>query len=228
MHKIIIAVDGYSSCGKSTLAKALARKLGYRYIDSGAMYRAVTLYCIKNNIIRDQSFNEDEVVNAMNNIELEFHINKATQSSEMFLNGENVEKEIREMSVANFVSPISAIKGVRDKIVALQRSFGKKKGIIMDGRDISTNVFPNAELKIFMTANEDIRAERRWKELSEKGVTVSLAEIKDNLSHRDHEDTHRKYNPLMQAPDAVVLDNSYMTAKEQLDFALNLVKEKVV
>lgn len=228
MLTIIIAIDGYSSCGKSTLAKSLACKLGYRYIDSGAMYRAVTLYCIQKSIIQNQLFNEEEVVRALDNIHLEFHLNKSTQSSEIYLNGENVEKEIREMQVANMVSPISAIKGVRDRIVSLQRSFGIHKGIVMDGRDISTNVFPDAELKIFMTANEDIRAQRRWKELSDKGLKVSFEEVKNNLLQRDHEDTHRKYNPLKQASDAVVLDNSYMTVNEQLDFALNLVKERAV
>ncbi len=226
MKKITIAIDGYSSCGKSTVAKGIANKLGYLFIDSGAMYRAVTLYCIQNNIIREGTFSEPEVMKAMDNIHLEFKLNERTRLSEMHLNGKNVEKEIREMNVSNFVSPISAIKEVREKIVKLQRQFRTTNGIVMDGRDIGTNVFPDAELKLFMTANEDVRAQRRWKELNEKGLNVSIEEIKQNIEHRDHEDTHRQHNPLRKAEDAVVLDNTHMTLEEQLDFALKLVKER--
>ena len=227
MAKITIAIDGYSSCGKSTVAKGIAKKLGYVFIDSGAMYRAVTLYCLKNHIIRDGKFNEADVVNAMDDIHLEFKLNPETKQSDMHLNGLDVEREIREMNVSNFVSPISAIKEVRGKIVLLQRKFRTNSGIVMDGRDIGTNVFPDAELKLFMTADENVRAQRRWKELDAKGMNVSLEEIKRNLEQRDHEDTHRKHNPLRQAEDAVVLDNTHMTLDEQLDFALKLVKEKI-
>ncbi|TAL57855.1 MAG: (d)CMP kinase [Bacteroidetes bacterium] len=226
MRKITIAVDGYSSCGKSTVAKGIAKKLGYLFIDSGAMYRAVTLYCIHNNIIRNGKFNDTDVVIAMDNIHMEFKLNEQTHQSEIHLNGKNVEKEIREMNVSNFVSPISAIKEVRDRIVILQRKFRNANGIVMDGRDIGTNVFPDAELKIFMTADENVRTQRRWKELDAKGQKVTMEEIKNNLGQRDYEDTHRKYNPLRKAEDAVVLDNTHMTLEEQLNFALKLVQEK--
>ncbi len=226
MPKITIAIDGYSSCGKSTIAKGLALKLGYIYIDSGAMYRAVTLYCIQNNIIKNGIFNEQQVLDSMNHIHLEFSVNPSTHVSEIVLNGKNVEKEIRGLQVADYVSPISALKGVRGKIVTLQREFGKNKGIVMDGRDIGTNVFPDAELKIFMTADETIRSQRRWKELSEKGLHVSAEEIRKNLSQRDYDDTHRQHNPLTQAKDAVLLDNSSMSINDQLDFVLKLAKER--
>lgn len=219
MKKIIIAIDGYSSCGKSTIAKGLAKKLGYIYIDSGAMYRAVTFYCLENGVIRDGKFLAADAVAALDKIHLEFRTNPRTQASEIYLNGRNVEKEIRQMDVSNYVSPVSAIKEVREKISALQRKFGDQKGIVMDGRDIGTNVFPHAELKIFMTADEDIRAQRRWKELAEKDVTVTLEEVKANIAARDHEDTHREHNPLRQAPDALVLDNSFLSIEEQLDIA---------
>lgn len=227
MRKITIAIDGYSSCGKSTIAKGLAKKLDYVYVDSGAMYRAVTLYCLQHEIIKDGTFNENDVLQAMSKIDLTFKMNPQSQVSEIYLNGKNAEKKIRQMDVSNFVSPISAIKGVRDKIVALQRMFENGKGIVMDGRDIGTNVFPYAELKIFMTADENVRAERRWKELSLKGINVSIEEIKQNIEYRDHEDTHRKHNPLLQAKDAVVLDNTHMTIEEQLNFVLKLVREKI-
>ena len=226
MGKLTIAIDGYSSCGKSTVAKGIAKKLGYVFVDSGAMYRAVTLYCLKNHIVRDGKFSAQEVIKAMQDIHLEFKLNPETGQSDIHLNGLDVEKEIREMNVSNFVSPISAIKEVREQIVLLQRKFRTRTGIVMDGRDIGTNVFPDAELKIFMTADEGVRAQRRWKELDAKGINVSLEEIKRNLQQRDHEDTHRQYNPLRKADDAVELDNTWMTLEEQLDFALKLVKEK--
>ena len=227
MSKITVAIDGYSSCGKSTIAKGLAKKLGYIYIDSGAMYRAVTLYCLQHKIIRDGKFIEQDVLTAMNKITLEFKVRIETHASEIHLNGKNVEKEIREMDVSNYVSPISAIKGVRAKIVALQREFGNEKGIVMDGRDIGTNVFPNAELKIFMTADENIRTDRRWKELNEKGINVSMDEVLKNISHRDYEDTHRQHNPLRKADDALVLDNSHLTLEEQLELAFQWAKERI-
>ena len=224
---ITIAIDGYSSCGKSTIAKGLAKKLDYVYVDSGAMYRAVTLYCLQHEIIKDGTFSDKDVLHAMNKIDLKFKMNPQSQVSEIRLNGKNVEKEIREMDVSNFVSPISAIKGVRDKVVALQRTFENSKGIVMDGRDIGTNVFPDAELKIFMIADENVRAERRWKELSHKGMNVSIEEIKQNIEYRDHEDTHRQHNPLIKAKDAVVLDNTKMSIAEQLNFAIKLVQQKI-
>ena len=226
MSKIVIAIDGYSSCGKSTIAKGLAKKLGYAYIDSGAMYRAVTLFCMQNNIIRDGKFTDDEVVRSMGKINLKFEVSSANGISEMFLNGKNVEKEIRGMHVSGFVSPISAIKGVRQKIVGLQREFGNGKGIVMDGRDIGTNVFPDAELKIFMTADENVRAQRRWKEMKEKKMNVSFEEIKENLSHRDYEDTHRQHNPLRKADDAVLLDNTNLSEDEQMQFVFELAQKK--
>lgn len=227
MRKITIAIDGYSSCGKSTVAKGVARKLGYLFIDSGAMYRAVTLYCIQHNIIKNGKFKEADVINALEKIHLEFRLNEETRQSEIHLNGTNVEKEIREMQVSGFVSPISAIREVREKIVLLQRKFKTAgNGIVMDGRDIGTNVFPDAELKIFMTADENVRAQRRWKELQAKGMNVSLEDIKENLRLRDHEDTHRQHNPLKKAEDAVVLDNTNLSLDQQLDFALKLVSER--
>ena len=219
MKKIIIAVDGYSSCGKSTMAKSLARKIGYVYIDSGAMYRACTLFYLRKGIIRNGKFNTEEVIQTLQQIRLEFRVNPDTGLSEIYLNGQNVEKEIRGMDVASSVSSISAIPEVRQSIVALQRSYGREKGIIMDGRDIGSNVFPNAELKIFMTAREEIRARRRYEELQLKNMPVSMEDVRSNLALRDHEDTHRKHNPLIQAPDALVLDNSELSPEEQLNKA---------
>ena len=226
MRQITIAIDGYSSCGKSTVAKSIAKQLGYLFIDSGAMYRALTLYCLKNNIIRKGKFEEKEVVKAMDSIHIEFKVNPQTRLSETWLNGKNVEQEIREMEVANFVSPISAIKEVRERIVLLQRKFDNGRGIVMDGRDIGTHVFPNAQLKLFMTADEDVRALRRWKELQAKGVNVSMEAVKKNIMERDHEDTHRQHNPLRTAKDGIILDNTNMTMEEQLAFAMDLVKKR--
>jgi cytidylate kinase len=226
MRKITIAIDGYSSCGKSTVAKGLSGKLGYLFIDSGAMYRAVTLYCLQHRLIRDGKFNESDVIKAMDVIQLEFKPNASASESEMYLNGVNVEKEIRGMAVSDFVSPVSAIKEVRDKIVVLQRKFTNENGIVMDGRDIGTNVFPDAELKIFMIAKEDVRVQRRWKELQAKGMNVSPEEIRKNIAQRDYEDTHREHNPLRKASDAIVLDNTALSLEEQLDFVLKLAREK--
>ena len=228
MKRITIAIDGYSSCGKSTIAKAVAAKLGYSYVDTGAMYRAVTLYCLEHGILKDGTFDEASVVKSLEDIRLTFKFNPASNSSETFLNGKNIEKEIRSMIVSASVSPISKIFDVRKQMVALQREMGKDKGVVMDGRDIGTNVFPDAELKIFMTADPYVRAQRRYDELTAKGIKVSLDEIRDNLASRDHEDTHRKENPLVKAPDAIVLDNTDMTREEQLDFVLKLVSEMEV
>ncbi len=225
MKPITIAIDGYSSCGKSTIAKALAAKLGYSYVDTGAMYRAVTLYCMEHGVIKDGAFNEQEVVLALDDIHLSFKFNPNTKSSETFLNGRNIEKEIRTMSVSSSVSPISKIHDVRVHLVALQREMGKNKAVVMDGRDVGTNVFPDAELKIFMTADPDVRTHRRYDEIAAKGLKITFEEVRENLISRDHEDTHRKENPLVQAPDAIILDNTDLTRDEQLDFVLNLVEE---
>lgn len=224
MKKINIAIDGYSSCGKSTLAKALAAKLGYVYIDTGAMYRAVTLYCLKNNLS-----GKNEIVSHLERINVSFQYNIQTEKSETYLNGKNVEREIREnTAVAENVSKISSIKEVRKKLVALQKELGREKGVVMDGRDIGTVVFPDAELKIFMTANHETRAKRRYDELMAKGVRVTMEEIMKNIELRDYEDTHRIENPLRKADDAVVLDNSELTYFSQLNFALKLAMEKIL
>lgn len=225
MKRITIAIDGYSSCGKSTIAKALAAKLGYGYVDTGAMYRAVTLFCLEHGIIKDGAFNENEVVHALEDIQLTFKFNPGTKSSETFLNGRNIEKEIRSMTVSASVSPVSKIHEVRVHMVALQREMGKDKGVVMDGRDVGTNVFPDAELKIFMTADPDVRTHRRYDELAAKGVKITFEEVRENLISRDYEDTHRKENPLLQAPDAIVLDNTDLSRDEQLDFVMKLVMD---
>ena len=225
MSKITIAIDGYSSCGKSTLAKALAAKLGYAYVDSGAMYRAVTLYSIRKGLIKDRSFIEEEIVKILGEINLSFEFNPNTKSSDTFLNDEDVERELRQMIVSENVSKISAIHEVRVMMIAIQRKLGKNKGIVMDGRDIGTNVFPNAELKLFMIADTDVRTQRRCDELSAKGQYVSFNDVKTNLLHRDYEDTHRKENPLTQAADAVVLDNTDLTKEQQLEFVLKLITD---
>lgn len=225
MKRITIAIDGYSSCGKSTIARALAARLGYNYVDSGAMYRAITLYCIEHGLIKDGAFVEDEIAHALDAIHLTFQFNPATKSSDTFLNGENVEKQIRTMAVSSLVSPVSKIREVRQRMVALQRLMGRDKGVVMDGRDIGTNVFPDAELKLFMTADVDVRVQRRVDEMRAKGQPVSLDEVRNNLVARDYEDSHRKENPLVQAADAVVLDNSELSREEQLDFVLNLMAD---
>lgn len=224
LQKIIITIDGWSSCGKSTLARQLAHELGYIYIDSGAMYRAVTLYFLRNHI--DWS-NTDAVKQALTEINIEFIYNRKSETSETHLNGENVEYVIRDLVVAEKVSEVAAIKEVRDFAVKQQKALGKSKGIVMDGRDIGTVVFPTAELKIFMTADNEIRVERRFKELYEKNPNITLEEIKTNLEMRDYIDSHREVSPLRQAKDALVLDNSQMTMKQQLDIALKWSKERM-
>lgn len=222
--KIIITIDGWSSCGKSTLAKQLAKELGYLYVDSGAMYRAITLYFLRNHI---DWTSRKEVRNALKEITLEFIFNAKTQSGEMYLNGENVEYVIRDLVVAEKVSEVAAIKEVRDFAVAQQQKMGAKKGIVMDGRDIGTVVFPKAELKIFMTADNAVRVERRFKELYEKNPNISIEEVKDNLEMRDYIDSHREVSPLKKAKDAIVLDNTYLTEKEQFQKAIALVEGKI-
>lgn len=227
MNKITIAIDGYSSCGKSTLAKQLAKKLGYSYIDSGAMYRAAALWCLENNAIENSIPDKQKIVTNLDNIKIEFRFHPEIQISQTYLNGRNVEKEIRGMAVSEIVSKISSIKEVRQKMVALQRQFGEDKGVVMDGRDIGSVVFPNAELKLFMTAEPAIRAKRRYDELKAKGTEVSMEEITENLRLRDYEDTTRKENPLIQAADAVVLDNSHLTPEQQFYTAWKLAERKV-
>ena len=222
--KIIITIDGWSSCGKSTLAKQLARHLHYVYIDSGAMYRAITLYFLRNHV---DWTNPVAVVEAMKHIKLEFMTNHKTGNTEMYLNGENVEYVIRDLVIAEKVSEVAAVREVREFAVARQQEMGRNKGIVMDGRDIGTVVFPHAELKIFMTADEAVRVKRRYKELYEKNPNITLEEVKQNLSKRDYIDSHRAISPLRQAEDAIVLDNSNLSMKEQLEIAEKWVHERL-
>lgn len=225
MNKINIAIDGYSSCGKSTIAKALAAELGYAYIDTGAMYRSVTLFALRNGLIQNKKINTEAIIMALPDIKVTFQYNNESKISDTYLNGENVEKAIRQMEVSEVVSKVSAIKEVREKMVALQKEMGKSKGVVMDGRDIGTNVFPDAELKIFMTADIDVRVARRFYELTSKGEHVTEDEVKDNLSKRDYDDINRKENPLRKADDAIVLDNSELSKQQQLDFVTRLIKD---
>jgi cytidylate kinase len=217
VKKIIITIDGYSSCGKSTIAKQLAAELNYLFIDSGAMYRAITLYFLRNHIDWSQS---DQVNSALENIYLEFKINDQTGQSEIFLNDENVEYLIRELIVAEKVSEVAANKEVRTFAVAAQQALGIQKGIVMDGRDIGTTVFPEAELKLFVTADPVVRLERRYKEMFQKNPKVSIEDVKANLEMRDYIDTNREVSPLRKADDAIVLDNTNLSRDEQLAFAL--------
>lgn len=226
MQKITIAIDGYSSCGKSTLAKTLAHKLGYNYIDTGAMYRAVTLFALRNNLIDEQrNVNAEALINKLPEIEVSFTLNTVTHHSDVVLNGENVERSIRSMEVSDNVSKVSSIKQVREKMVALQRQMGKSKGVVMDGRDIGTHVFPKAELKLFMIADPEVRARRRQDEFSSKGQYFSLAEVEMSLLKRDLADISREESPLTQAEDAVILDNSDLTKEQQLEFVLKLIAD---
>ena len=218
MKKIIITIDGFSSCGKSTLAKQMAKELNYVYIDSGAMYRAITLYFLRNHVDWTE---QAEVEEALQNIHLQFLYNPHSRQSEMHLNGENVEYVIRDLVVAEKVSEISSIKQVREFAVAAQRKMGEGKGIVMDGRDIGTTVFPDAELKIFMKADSIIRVERRFKEMYAKNPNVSIDEVKNNLEMRDYIDSNREISPLRKAEDAIELDNTDLTEEQQLQFALD-------
>ena len=220
MEKIVITIDGWSSCGKSTLAKQLAKEMGYVYIDSGAMYRSITLYFLRHHI---DWTNKAAVADALKNIVLEFHHNEKTGESEIFLNGENVEYLIRDLVIAEKVSDVATIKEVRGFAVAEQQKMGKKKGIVMDGRDIGTTVFPDAALKIFMTADIAVRVERRFKEMYEKNPNITIEEVKNNLEMRDYIDSNREVSPLRKAADAIVLDNTHISMEQQLKFALNLL-----
>jgi cytidylate kinase len=221
--KIIITIDGWSSCGKSTLAKQLAKELGYVYVDSGAMYRAITLYFLRNNVDLDS---KKEIKAALLEINLEFVFNEKSQQSEMYLNGENVEYLIRDLVVAEKVSDVAAIREVREFAVAQQQRMGAKKGIVMDGRDIGTVVFPKAELKIFMTADNAVRVARRFRELFEKNPNITIEEVKNNLEMRDYIDSHREVSPLKQATDAIVLDNTNLTESQQFQKAMTWIKNK--
>lgn len=228
MKKITIAIDGHSSCGKSTMAKDLAKKIGYVYVDTGAMYRAVTLFALRNNLFEeDGAVKVDELEKRMDEIKISFKFNTETQRPDTYLNGELVEKEIRGMEVSNHVSPIAAIGFVREAMVALQQRMGKKGGIVMDGRDIGTVVFPNAELKVFVTATAEVRAQRRYDELKGKGQEADYEEILKNVQERDYIDSHREVSPLRQAEDALLLDNSNMTIPEQNEWLLKQYELRV-
>ncbi len=226
MKQITIAIDGYSSCGKSTLAKALAAKLGYSYVDSGAMYRAATLFFLRNKwISKNGKIEEKKILDSLPLINLSFRYNKTLRFSETYLNEENVESEIRQMEVSNNVSKISTLKKVREKMIHLQKEMGKNKGVVMEGRDIGTAVFPEAELKLFMSADIEVRVQRRYDEMTSKGNKVTHEEVRDNLQKRDYSDTHRKENPLIQAKDAIVLDNSDLDRQQQLDYVITIIND---
>ncbi|MBQ6652413.1 MAG: (d)CMP kinase [Prevotella sp.] len=219
MKKISIAIDGHSSCGKSTMAKDLARRIGYVYVDTGAMYRAVALYALRHGIIQaDGIILGQQLQDSLPDIHIELRLNPDTGRPETWLNGELVERDIRTIEVSNHVSPVAALPFVRTALVAMQRQMGQKGGIVMDGRDIGTVVLPHAELKVFVTASAQVRAERRYRELQEKGMSADFDEILRNVEERDYIDTHRAIGPLRQAPDALLLDNSNMTIEEQNDW----------
>ena len=225
--KITIAIDGYSSTGKSTLAKQVAKELGYVYVDTGAMYRAVTFFAMQNGYISKDYFDKETLVNSLPFVELQFKFNSDLGFGEMYLNDINVEKEIRTIEVSNFVSKIAEVSQVRAKLVEQQKSMGIHKGIVMDGRDIGTVVFPDAELKIFMTASPEVRARRRFDELAEKGQSVTFEEVLKNVQERDYIDTHREDSPLVKATDAIEIDNSSLTREEQFQKVLELVEEVI-
>lgn len=228
MKKITIAIDGYSSCGKSTMAKDLAKEIGYVYVDTGAMYRSVTLYALQHMLFNeDGSVKEEELKKEMPNINISFQFNHETGRPDCYLNGKLVEKDIRSLEVSNHVSPIAAIGFVREELVAQQKKMGEAKGIVMDGRDIGTTVFPNAELKIFVTAGAEVRAQRRFDELKEKGMPADFDAILKNVEERDYIDTHREVSPLRKADDAIILDNSHLTIAEQKKWLLDLFHQKV-
>lgn len=220
MKKLTIAIDGYSSCGKSTLAKAIAKEMNYVFIDSGAMYRGVSLFALENNWVGKDFIKKALIVKNLNNIDIHFELNKTTNKPELFLNNENIESKIRTLEVSNVVSEVARIKEVREKMVDLQRTLGEKGGVVMDGRDIGSVVFPKAELKLFVTAEPKVRALRRYKELIDRGDEISLEEVCENLKKRDKIDTSRKESPLIKTNDAIILDNTELDREEQLDLVM--------
>lgn len=228
MKKITIAIDGFSSCGKSTMAKDLAKKLGYVYVDTGAMYRAVTLYAMRNGLFNaDGSVKTADLERQMNKINITFKLNKTAERPDTYLNNELVENDIRTLEVSNHVSQIAAVPFIREAMVAQQQRMGKDKGVVMDGRDIGTTVFPEAKLKVFVTASAEVRAQRRYDELKEKGMPADFNDILKNVQERDYIDSHREVSPLRKAPDAIELDNSHMTIAEQSAWLMELVKQKI-
>ena len=228
MKKITIAIDGFSSCGKSTMAKDLAKKLGYVYVDTGAMYRAVTLYAMRNGLFNaDGSVNTADLERQMNKINITFKLNKTAERPDTYLNNGLVENDIRTLEVSNHVSQIAAVPFVREAMVAQQQRMGKDKGVVMDGRDIGTTVFPEAELKVFVTASAEVRAQRRYDELKEKGMPADFNDILKNVQERDYIDSHREVSPLRKAPDAIELDNSHMTIAEQSAWLMEQVEQKI-
>ena len=228
MKKITIAIDGFSSCGKSTMAKDLAKKLGYVYVDTGAMYRAVTLYAMRNGLFNaDGSIKTADLERQMSKINITFKLNKRAERPDTYLNNELVENDIRTLEVSNHVSQIAAVPFIREAMVAQQQRMGKDKGVVMDGRDIGTTVFPEAELKVFVTASAEVRAQRRYDELKEKGMPADFNDILKNVQERDYIDSHREVSPLRKAPDAIELDNSHMTITEQSAWLMELVKQKI-
>lgn len=228
MKKITIAIDGYSSCGKSTLAKQLAKELGYAYVDTGAMFRTVALYCLQNGLIDEDGQKVYKIREFLDDITIGYEFNKETELSEITLNGVNVEKDIRNLKISRIVTKISGIKEVRQKLFVIQKQLGKDKAVVLDGRDIGTVVFPDAELKLFMTADTDVRAKRRFDELKANGHNVTIEEVKENLKLRDHNDTTREESPLVRANDAVVIDNSNLTRGDQLFMILGLAKQRML
>ncbi len=227
MKKITIAIDGFSSTGKSTVAKELAKALSYIYVDTGAMYRAVTWYAITNGFISDKKFDKEALTKVLDDIDLKFKFDEALGYAAIYLNGKNIEDKIRSMEVSKLVSPIAEISEIRSKLVAMQKEIGKDKGVVMDGRDIGTVVFPDAELKLFMTASAEKRATRRYKELLDKGHKVTFEEVLENVEKRDYIDSHREDSPLVQADDAIYFDNSNLGLKNQFERILSLAKRRI-
>ncbi len=225
LKKLVIAIDGFSSCGKSTFAKAIAKRLQYIFIDSGAMYRAITLYCLEEKLFKNEAPDHEKLLKSLPDIEIHFNYNPKTSLNETRLNGRNVEDLIRGIEVSNYVSTVSQIKEVRQKLVALQQKMGYSGGIVMDGRDIGTVVFPNADIKLFMTASVGVRAQRRYLELKEKGTEVALSEIMANIEKRDYIDQNREESPLQMSRDAILLDNSQLTPEDQMEWFLELFEE---
>lgn len=227
MKKITIAIDGFSSCGKSTLAKELAKKLSYSYVDTGAMFRAIALYCLRNGLIKEDGTEVYKIKEFLHEITIDFEFNEQRGYGEVTLNGENVEDQIRNLTISSIVTKISGIKEVREKLLILQKSLGVDKSVVLDGRDIGTVVFPDAELKVFMTAATKIRATRRLNELKGKGHKVTLEDVQENLRMRDHNDTTREESPLIQAEDAVVIDNTNLSKRDQLSMVLALAEQRI-